>query len=48
MGVRPQVLVVVTALWEVLCFDHNLNILWQNSILVCLLPFLCSAISVLL
>eukprot|EP00884_Botryococcus_braunii_P007301 jgi/Botrbrau1/16572/Bobra.0068s0003.2 len=30
---RKQVLVVVTAKWEVLCFDHNLNLMWKNSIL---------------
>lgn len=26
---RKQVLVVVTASWQVLCFDHNLNMLWE-------------------
>ena len=38
-----QVLVVVTAGWHVLCFDHNLKLLWDRSIRVrpaqlCLFP----------
>eukprot|EP00003_Mantamonas_plastica_P030418 TRINITY_DN7553_c0_g2_i12.p1 TRINITY_DN7553_c0_g2~~TRINITY_DN7553_c0_g2_i12.p1 ORF type:complete len:236 (+),score=46.93 TRINITY_DN7553_c0_g2_i12:598-1305(+) len=30
--VRTQVIVVVTDGWKVLCFDHKLNLLWENSI----------------
>lgn len=26
---RKQVLVVVTASWQVLCFDHNLVLMWE-------------------
>ena len=30
-----QVLVVVTSGWSVLCFDHNLNKLWEANLQVC-------------
>lgn len=29
---RKQVLVVVTASWQVLCFDHNLGLMWETAI----------------
>lgn len=29
---RKQVLVVVTASWQVLCFDHNLVLMWEVAI----------------
>lgn len=29
---RKQVLVVVTASWQVLCFDHNLSLMWEVAI----------------
>lgn len=29
---RKQVLVVVTASWQVLCFDHNLALMWEVAI----------------
>jgi hypothetical protein len=29
---RKQVLVVVTASWQVLAFDHNLSLLWEVTI----------------
>lgn len=29
---RKQVLVVVTASWQVLCFDHNLGLMWEVAI----------------
>jgi hypothetical protein len=29
---RKQVLVVVTAAWHVLAFDHNLNLLWEGDV----------------
>lgn len=29
---RKQVLVVVTASWQVLCFDHNLGLMWEQAI----------------
>ena len=32
--VYAQVLVVVTAGWHVLCFDHNLVLMWDQSIKV--------------
>lgn len=30
-----QVLVVVTSGWSVMCFDHNLNKLWEANLQVC-------------
>lgn len=30
-----QVLVVVTADWSVMCFDHNLKKLWEHNLQVC-------------
>jgi hypothetical protein len=33
-GRAAQVLVVVTAGWHVLCFDHNLKLMWDRSIRV--------------
>lgn len=33
-ALRKQVLVVVTANWNVLCFDHNLKLLWSHGIAV--------------
>lgn len=35
---QKQVLVVVTSGWSVLCFDHNLNKLWETNLQV-LNPF---------
>lgn len=32
---RKQVLVAVTSNWQVMCFDHNLRLLWETTILVC-------------
>jgi hypothetical protein len=29
---RKQVLVVVTASWQVLCFDHNLALMWEQTV----------------
>lgn len=29
---RKQVLVVVTASWQVLAFDHNLSLMWEVTI----------------
>eukprot|EP00798_Chlamydomonas_sp_ICE-L_P012029 gene12029-15131_t len=29
---RKQVVVVLTASWQVLCFDHNLNLLWERDV----------------
>ncbi len=34
LALAAQVLVVVTAGWHVLCFDHNLKLLWDRSIRV--------------
>mmetsp|Transcript_21460 Transcript_21460/g.51195 ORF Transcript_21460/g.51195 Transcript_21460/m.51195 type:complete len:700 (-) Transcript_21460:224-2323(-) len=31
-ALRKQVVVVVTAGWDVLCFDHNLRLMWEASI----------------
>jgi hypothetical protein len=31
-GSRKGIVVVVTASWHVLCFDHNLKLLWENSL----------------
>jgi hypothetical protein len=33
-GARKQVIVVVTAGWSILCFDHNLKLLWENNVQV--------------
>ncbi|XP_033625650.1 uncharacterized protein LOC117288891 [Asterias rubens] len=33
LQVRKQVIVVVTADWTVLCFDHNLNLLWETKLM---------------
>ena len=33
--VQKQVLVVVTSGWSVMCFDHNLNKLWETNLQVC-------------
>lgn len=30
-GEKKQVIVVVTEGWIVMCFDHDLNLLWENS-----------------
>ena len=35
IALRKQVLVAVTSNWQVMCFDHNLRLLWQTTILVC-------------
>jgi hypothetical protein len=32
-NVRQQVIIVVTDSYAVLCFDHNLKLLWESSIL---------------
>lgn len=32
MKTRKQVIVVLTASWQVLCFDHNLQPLWESSL----------------
>jgi hypothetical protein len=29
---RKQVVVVVTADWTIMCFDHNLELLWENNV----------------
>jgi hypothetical protein len=29
-----QVIVVVTARWDVLCFDHNLRLMWTHRVKV--------------
>lgn len=29
---RKQVIVVLTASWQLLCFDHNLQLLWESSL----------------
>eukprot|EP00195_Chlamydomonas_chlamydogama_P008599 CAMPEP_0202890806 /NCGR_PEP_ID=MMETSP1392-20130828/1099_1 /ASSEMBLY_ACC=CAM_ASM_000868 /TAXON_ID=225041 /ORGANISM="Chlamydomonas chlamydogama, Strain SAG 11-48b" /LENGTH=667 /DNA_ID=CAMNT_0049574447 /DNA_START=241 /DNA_END=2241 /DNA_ORIENTATION=+ len=29
---RKQVVVVLTAQWQVLCFDHNLKLLWEKNV----------------
>eukprot|EP00241_Pyramimonas_parkeae_P004151 CAMPEP_0114256276 /NCGR_PEP_ID=MMETSP0058-20121206/18057_1 /TAXON_ID=36894 /ORGANISM="Pyramimonas parkeae, CCMP726" /LENGTH=677 /DNA_ID=CAMNT_0001370813 /DNA_START=38 /DNA_END=2071 /DNA_ORIENTATION=- len=31
-SLRKQVVVVVTADWTVMCFDHNLRLMWENSL----------------
>mmetsp|Transcript_9037 Transcript_9037/g.25956 ORF Transcript_9037/g.25956 Transcript_9037/m.25956 type:complete len:704 (-) Transcript_9037:142-2253(-) len=31
-ALRKQVVVVVTAGWNILCFDHNLRLMWETSI----------------
>lgn len=36
VALRKQVLVAVTSNWQVMCFDHNLRLLWETTILVCL------------
>ena len=33
-ALRKQVVVVVTAGWDVLCYDHNLRLKWQASVKV--------------
>lgn len=33
-----QVVVVVTSHWDVLCFDHNLRLMWTGKVKVCSLP----------
>lgn len=33
--VQKQVLVVVTSGWSVMCFDHNLQKLWEKNLQVC-------------
>ena len=35
IALRKQVLVAVTSNWQVMCFDHNLRLLWETTILVC-------------
>ena len=35
VALRKQVLVAVTSNWQVMCFDHNLRLLWETTILVC-------------
>jgi hypothetical protein len=32
VSMRKQVVVVVTATYQVMCFDHNLKLLWEQSI----------------
>lgn len=35
----PQVVVVVTSRWDVLCFDHNLRLMWTGRVKVsCAFP----------
>eukprot|EP00240_Pyramimonas_obovata_P007282 CAMPEP_0118942264 /NCGR_PEP_ID=MMETSP1169-20130426/35822_1 /TAXON_ID=36882 /ORGANISM="Pyramimonas obovata, Strain CCMP722" /LENGTH=153 /DNA_ID=CAMNT_0006887253 /DNA_START=222 /DNA_END=680 /DNA_ORIENTATION=+ len=29
---RKQVVVAVTADWTIMCFDHNLKLLWENNV----------------
>ena len=37
--VLPQVVVVVTSRWDVLCFDHNLRLMWTGRVKVsCAFP----------
>jgi hypothetical protein len=31
-SVRKQIVVVVLSDWRILCFDHELNLLWENSL----------------
>jgi hypothetical protein len=31
-ALRKQVVVVVTAGWNIMCFDHNLKLMWETSI----------------
>lgn len=38
---QKQVLVVVTSGWSVLCFDHNLNKLWETNLQVFIFFLLC-------
>ncbi|XP_038070046.1 uncharacterized protein LOC119739259 isoform X2 [Patiria miniata] len=33
LQIRAQVIVVVTADWTVLCFDHNLNLVWETQLM---------------
>ena len=38
-SVLPQVVVVVTSRWDVLCFDHNLRLMWIGKVKVsCAFP----------
>ena len=32
-ALRKQVVVVVTAGWNIMCFDHNLRLMWETTIL---------------
>jgi hypothetical protein len=39
---KKQVIVVVTAGWNIMCFDHNLKKLWEDDVQVCTYLTLCA------